>query len=153
MTSNFHKYILCLLVPVLFFSCKKKKKEAATVQEPPTIEIVSLSPLNVKEFKDSIIIVIKYKDVNGDLGDENPDELSLEIKDSRLPKADYYHLQPLAPDIGKDIPIEGEVRIKLNSMFLLGAGTIEQSILTIKLKDRAGTWSNEATAQPLTITQ
>lgn len=152
MIHNFYRYVLILAVPFLLFGCKKKK-DVATIQEPPSIELISLTPLNIKEFKDSIFIVIKYKDINGDLGDENPDELSLEVKDSRLSKADYYHVQPLAPNTGKDISIEGEIRIKLNSMFLLGGGTIEQSVLTLKLKDRAGTWSNEVSSQPLTITQ
>lgn len=143
------KYCFLFICVLSLFNCKKKAK--AVVDPVPTIELISINPSNVTEFKDSISITIKYKDANGDLGDENPDDLSLEIKDSRLSKADYYHVKPLAPNTGKDIPIEGELRIKLNSMFLLGTGTKESATLNIKFKDRAGNWSNEVVSSPITI--
>jgi hypothetical protein len=149
MLNNYIKYSLISFLFLFFFSCKKKAK--VVVDPVPTIELVSINPSTVTEFKDSISITIKYKDANGDLGDDNPDELSLEIKDSRLSKADYYHVKPLAPNTGKDIPIEGELRVKLNSMFLLGTGTKETVTLNIKFKDRAGNWSNEVVSSPITI--
>lgn len=152
MMERFFTYVLCILLSVGLFGCKKKKKDEVG-NDPPSIELVSVSPMVAKEYKDSIIIVIKYTDVNGDLGDDNPDELSLQIKDSRLSKADAYHVQPLAPSTGKDIYIQGDLRVKLNSMFLLGGGTSEQAILNIKLKDRAGNWSNEVATQPINITK
>lgn len=152
MMKVFIKHCLGILLLVSFSDCKKKKQETVG-NDPPSIELVSVTPSNVKEFKDSITVTFKYKDINGDLGDDNPDELSLEVKDSRLQKADGYHVQPLAPDIGKDIPIEGELKLKLNSMFLLGGGTTETSILTIKVKDRAGNWSNEISTQQIIITK
>lgn len=130
-------------------SCKKKKEEA--VDPVPTIEVVSISPSTVKEFEDSILIKIRYKDLNGDLGDESPDELSLYVKDSRLPNPDKYHVKPLAPISSENIPIEGEVTIKLNSLFLLGAGNTELTTLSIKMKDRAGNWSAEVTSPQITI--
>lgn len=147
-----HRPILFCCLVLIIHGCKKKK-ETTTEQIAPSIELISITPQNVKEFKDSISILLKYKDVNGDLGETNPDETSLEVRDSRLTSADKYHIQPLAPNTGKDISIEGELRIKLNSMFLLGAGTSEQSVLTIKLKDRAGNWSNEVTSQPIIISK
>lgn len=36
-------------------------------------------------------------------------------------------------------------------MFLLGTGTSETTILTIKLKDRAGNWSNAIETPVITI--
>jgi hypothetical protein len=146
------KYFLCAAAALILLACKKKKQETVG-NDPPTIELISVTPVSAKEFKDSIIIVIKYKDINGDLGDENPDELSLEVKDARLSKADGYHVKPLAPGTGKDLPIEGELRIRLNSLFLIGNGTSEQTALAIKFKDRAGNWSNEVTTQQITISK
>jgi hypothetical protein len=153
MKSVLLKYSICIALALFLFNCKKKKKEEKVGNDPPTIELVSVTPGTAKEFKDSIIIVINYKDVNGDLGDDNPDELSLQVKDSRLQNYDAYHIKPLAPDIGKDISIEGNLKIKLNSLFLLGGGTTELATLTIKLKDRAGNWSNEVSSQPIIITK
>jgi hypothetical protein len=150
MTATCLKYTLCVFLFLSLFNCKKKKTETVG-NDPPTIEFISVTPASAKEFKDSISIVIKYKDINGDLGDENPDELSLEVKDSRLLKADAYHVQPLAPVSEKDLPIEGELKIKLNSLFLLGGGTAEKTTFTIKLKDRAGNWSNDVSSPQITI--
>jgi hypothetical protein len=141
----------CSLI-LIITACKKKKKEDP-VDPVPTIEIVSVTPTNPKEFTDSILIRIKYHDNNGDLGDLSPDELSLYVKDSRLPNPDKYHVKPLAPIQEEDINIHGELTIKLNSLFLLGADTIEHTTLNIKMKDRAGNWSAEVATPQLTITK
>lgn len=139
-------YSLLLILMILVFGCKKKK----TPPPEPTIEIIEVSPMNITEFTDSVIIRLKYADNNGDIGDESPDELSLQIKDSRLANPDWQHIKPLAP-IGSNVKIEGELRIKLNSMFVLGNGNSETATLTIKLKDQEGNWSNEVTSSPITI--
>ncbi len=141
--------ILIFVVAIFIIGCKKKK---ATPDAVPTIELVSVSPMSVKQFKDSIIITLKYADNNGDLGDESADEFSLHIKDSRLPNPDWYHFKPLAP-VGSNIKIEGQLRIKLNSLFILGNDSTEFSNLTIKVKDQAGNWSNEVNSEKITITK
>ncbi len=92
-----------------------------------------------------------YTDKNGDLGDVDPDERSLYVKDSRLPNPDMYHVKPLAPISDKNIPIEGDLTVKLNSLFILGTGTTELTTLVIKMKDRAGNWTNELTSPQITI--
>jgi hypothetical protein len=152
MFGNYYKLITLFIVVLAFLSCKKKEKSTST-PEPPAIELISVTPSTVKEFKDSVLVKIKYKDRNGDLGDPSPDEHSLSIKDSRLANADTYHVKPLAPVSDKDIPIEGELTIKLNSLFLIGTGTSENATLVIKIKDRQGQWSNEITAPAITITK
>ncbi len=138
-----------ILILLMIAGCKKKKE---TPPDPvPTIELVSVSPSTVKEFADSILITLKYKDANGDLGDPLPDELSLYVKDSRLPNPDKYHVKPLAPVTSDDIPIEGQLTIKLNSLFLLGTGNSEITTLYIKMKDRAGNWSTEIASPQIII--
>jgi len=142
--------ITLLVSGVLVVSCKKKKEEP--VPDPvPVIELVSITPSNLIQFKDSVLIKIKYKDNNGDLGEYSPEEHSLYVKDARLSKTDTYHVKPLAPPSDKNIPIEGELTVKLNSMFLLGTGNVELTTLTIKLRDRAGHWSNEIVTPQITI--
>lgn len=136
-------YILAVL---LLFSCKKDK----TLPPEPTIELISVSPMEVEQFKDSVEIVIKYKDNNGDIGDSSPDVYSLQVKDSRLGNPDWYHIQPLAP-LDVELKIEGQIKIRLNTLFLLGNGNEEFSTLTIKLKDRAGNWSNEVATSPIAV--
>ena len=116
----------------------------------PSIELVNVTPTNIAQFKDSVLVTIKYKDNNGDIGDFSPDEYSLSVKDSRLANPDWYHVQPLAP-LGHELKFEGQIQVKINSMFLLGNGTQEFSTLSIKLKDRAGHWSNEISTPAITI--
>lgn len=136
-------YIICIL---LFIACKKKKE----LPPEPAIELVSVSPTNVEQFRDSVEVTVKYTDNNGDIGDSSPDIYSLQVKDSRLANPDWYHIQPLAPP-DQELKIEGTIKIKLNSMFLLGNGNEEYSTLTIKLKDRAGNWSNTIATSPIAI--
>lgn len=137
--------LFCLFV-LAGLSCKKKEEPP----KEPSITFIEASPLVVTEFQDSVIVRFSYKDNNGDLGDESPDEYSLEVKDSRLPNPDYYHIQPLAP-LGTSLKIEGELKVKVSSMFLLGNGATEITTLTIKLKDREGNWSNEIVTPTITI--
>lgn len=127
-----------ILIAFTAFSCKKDKP----LPKEPSIELVSVTPSNIEQFKDSIEVTIKYKDGDGNLGDVSPDVYSLMVKDSRLVNADWYHIPPLAP-LDVEIRIEGTLKIKLNTMFLLGNGSQEFATLTIKLKDRTGNWSNE----------
>ncbi len=151
MIHTFKNIALVIVASSLLAGCKKK---SVPIPDPtPSIEFVSITPANPKEYVDVILIKFKYKDVNGDLGDYSPDEQSLQVKDSRVLNPDNYHVKPLAPPSDKDIPIEGEIEVKLNSLFLLGSGNTEITTLTFKIKDRAGNWSNEVTSPQITISK
>jgi hypothetical protein len=141
-----HVFSYTFIFLFVLFSCKKDKP----LPPEPTIELVSVSPMNVEQFKDSVEVVIKYTDNNGDLGDTSPDVYSLQVKDSRLANADWYHIAPLAP-LDIELKIEGQLKIRLNTLFLLGNGSEEFSTLTIKLKDRSGNWSNEIVTSAIAV--
>ncbi len=128
-----------------FAACKKESPP-----KEPTIELIDASPTSILEFQDSIVIRFSYKDNNGDIGDESPDDYSLEVKDARLPNPDLYHVQPLAPT-GTELKIEGELKVLINTMFVLGNGNSETTTLTLKLKDREGNWSNEIITPVITV--
>ncbi|HAW51866.1 MAG TPA: hypothetical protein DCX54_05985 [Flavobacteriales bacterium] len=132
-------YIVSLVL--LFATCSKKEEEIVEMGPEPQIAFVSLDPMVVENFKNSVTLTITYKDMNGDLGSENPDVYSLSVKDGRLDEEDWYHVPPLAPP-GYEIPIQGSLQIVLNSMFILGNGDTEYASLTVKIRDRAGHWSN-----------
>jgi hypothetical protein len=103
-----------------------------------------------KQFSDTVVITLKYKDGDGDLGFESADSLSVEVKDMRFEKPDYYHLRPLAP-LDKKIAITGEIRIALKNVFLLGSSSQENTQFSIRIKDRAQHWSNRLTTKSVTI--
>lgn len=138
------------VITLLVISCKETQTSSG--DPTPAITFVSIKPVQFKQFTDTIELVIAYKDGDGDLGDSDPDINSLEIKDSRLTKADYYFVEPLAP-LGSKISIKGNLKLKLKNMFLLGTGNVENAYLDIRIKDRAGHWSNVVKSPELTITQ
>lgn len=144
-----NKLLIVSLFTILLFSCSKDDEGFSDV---PEIEFVSLSPSSTSEFSQDIKLVISYKDGDGDIGTEDPDLYSLQIKDARLPQADEYHVQPLTPP-NANIQIEGNLEINLAGLFVLGTGNSESTTFTVKLKDRAGNWSNEVTTSSIAVTK
>ena len=142
-----NRLILISLSIILLFSCKKDDE---TYSDVPAIEFISLTPSSTTEFSQGIKLIISYKDGDGDIGTEDPDEYTLLIHDSRLPAADEYHIQPLTPPSSK-FQIEGELQINLAGLFVLGTGTSETTTFTIKMRDRAGNWSNELISSSITV--
>ena len=140
------KIALISLGIILFFSCKKDDKYSNT----PEIEFISLSPNSTNEFSEPVNLKISYKDGDGDIGTNDPDDYTLHIKDARLPNADEYHIQPLTPP-GNELQIEGELNIVITGLFVLGSDTTETTHFNVKLKDRAGNWSNEVVTSSITI--
>ena len=137
---------IILLCFVLITSCKREDN----TPKIPEINLVSISPTTLVQFEEPVNIVIGYKDLDGDLGFENPDSFALQIKDNRLEDPDWYHVPPLSP-IGSNVSIQGELDIQISSLFLLGNGSEEQTSFTIKMVDRAGNWSQEIMTPQLII--
>ena len=135
-------YSLLLLV---LQNCKKDTTNAA-----PVIKFISISATEVVQYKDSLEIKFEYSDANGDLGEINPDQNAIYVKDRRLSKPDYYFIPPLAPPTSS-VFIKGELIIKIKNTFLLGTALKETTNFEIKLKDRAGQWSNTIVTPEITI--
>lgn len=142
------KLFIQLLFLMVLVSCEQKNLADSPV--PPVVSILSISPDTIQQFQDSVIVILRYEDMNGDLGDPDADVGVVEIKDSRLAEPDWFHVQPLAP-LDVNIKIEGTLRIKLNSVFLLGNGTVEPVNFTIRMKDRAGNFSAAVQSETLYI--
>ena len=140
--------LLTLIAILVLFSCKKDEPYSTT----PEIEFISLTPSSTDEFSNNITLKISYKDGDGDIGYVDPDIYSLFIKDARLPRADEYHVQPLTPP-DQPIQIEGELSINLAGLFVLGSDSTETTRFTVKLRDRAGNWSNEVVSTNITVTK
>ena len=151
---NFYKMKLKLLIlfaiSLLFFGCKKE--DLRDDMDVPYISIRRITPTEVQEFTESILLEIAYEDGNGDLGFHDPDVLSLSVQDSRLDSADMYHIPPLAPN-GEEIYIKGTFNVYLNTTFLIGVGSSEKLRYTVKIRDREGNWSNTVTSEEITVVQ
>ena len=138
-------FSILLLVMIACLSCKKEEPSKS-----PVIELVEITPLSLVQYNEPVHITIGYTDLDGDIGYESPDEYALQIKDNRLIDPDWYHVPPLSP-VGSNVAIEGNLTIKINSLFLLGNGSQEFTSFTIKIKDRADNWSEEITTPQVTI--
>lgn len=131
--------VLFLLGIMILAGCTKD--EVMEYSTMPEIELIGLSQDTIRQYEDILFIRIAYKDGDGDLGFENPEEYALYVRDIRLEKFDGFYLGPLAPpDV--NVPIQGELSIEFPSLFLFGNGATEQTKFQIKMIDRAGHESN-----------
>ena len=128
--------VLCLLILI---ACKKE--DDITYPDIPEIQLLGLSHDTIRQYEDVLIIRIFYKDGDGDIGFENPEEYALFVRDVRLQAFDGFYVGPLAPP-DANVPIQGELTIEFPSLFLFGNGALEQTRFEIKMVDRAGHESN-----------
>lgn len=133
--SNLLFFLFCLLIT----GCSKEEIEKYS--NVPEIQLVELSHDTVRQYEDVLRIRIFYKDGNGDLGFESPEEYALFVRDIRLASFDNFYIGPLTPP-GVEVPIQGNLDIEFPSLFLFGNGTVEQTRFQIKMIDREGNESN-----------
>jgi hypothetical protein len=138
------KLTFFLLAIALFASCKEEHSDF------PEITNLTVEPLRVEEFADSVIISFDYYDYNGDLGHLDPNVTSLSVKDSRLQFEDLYHVQPLAP-VDANVPIKGRLSVKLNNLFILGNDSVERLQFEVMIQDRDGHWSELVESDTITV--
>lgn len=136
--------IILLLTVLLFASCKEEHSDI------PEITNLTVEPMLVEEFSDTVTISFNYYDYNGDLGHLDPNVTSLSVKDSRLQYEDLYHVQPLAP-IDANVPIQGRLTVKLNNLFILGNDSIEKLQFEVMIQDREGNWSELVESDTITV--
>ncbi len=154
---SLHKIFKCPTIGLLFLvagilwttGCKKDDDPFAN--KVPTIELLSLTPQMVVEFQDSLVFNIKYRDNDGDLGENNPNVKNLFITDNRIGIVYDYRIQQLAPT-GSAIAIEGTLQVVLNSVARTDTSLAQESAtFSVYVKDRAGNKSNTVTSGAITI--
>tara|TARA_B110000444_G_C18686018_1_gene522002 strand:- start:393 stop:827 length:435 start_codon:yes stop_codon:yes gene_type:complete len=139
------KIVALLLVFCLFTTCKK-----AEMDDEFFISLIEMSPSEIIEFEENINVRISYSHAKGFIGFSDPDYLSLEVKDSRLSNADYYHLIPLNPT-QNEVSIIGEIDIEVDAPFIFGNGNTETLTFTIRIQDKDKNWSNKITTGVITV--
>ncbi len=140
---------LALLFFVFTSACKKKKDESTTT---PQIEFVSISPSSAVEYVNAITITFSYDDLDGDLGENDPNVSNLFITDSRNNVTYNYRISQLSPD-GSNIHIQGNLNAVIKSTAITDGSTSQAVTYSLYIKDRAGNTSNTITTTAITITQ
>jgi hypothetical protein len=136
------------MISFLLSSCKKD--DSSEMSSVPEIEMVSVTPLQPKEYSDSIVFTIRYKDGDGDLGENDPDVKNLFLTDNRIGITHQYRIQQLAPS-GATIAIEGNLNVVLNNLVITDSSATQNANFSIYVKDRAGNKSNVITSPTITI--
>jgi hypothetical protein len=140
------KLSILFLLTGMFFSCKKEEEKPAA----PIITFKSISATTAEEFNNSLKIQIDYEDFQGDLGESDPDNYSIRVKDARLSDFDWYHIPPVTPE-NKELHVKGTLSVELDPLFLLGVGVEEYTRFTVEIRDRQGNWSNMVTTPNVLI--
>lgn len=141
--------VLGLMFALIIVSCKK---EEVVFEATPNIEFVSITPNNVTEFEDAVTVTIKYRDGDGDLGENDPEVKNLYVTDSRNSVQYSYRVQQLAPS-DAEINIEGELAIDLKTLSVVGSGDSESASFDIYIVDRAGNQSNTISTTSITVSK
>jgi len=138
-------FYLSIFVSVLFSSCTKDDDLVNF-----NLGLIEVFPLNIIEFQENIYVKLSYEHPQGYLGFSDPDYLSLEVKDSRLSQADYYHLIPITPP-NNNLSVSGELLVEIDSPFLFGNGNTELVNFSLKIQDQNLTWSNTITTPNISV--
>lgn len=129
-------------------SCKKEDE----IGPIPEIEFISVTPQNVQEYTDSLVFTIKYRDGDGDLGENDPDAENFFLADSRNNVIYKFRIPQLAPD-NSSIIIEGNLNVTLANTAIIDGSGSQTFSYSIYVKDRAGNQSNTVTTSMVTVTQ
>ena len=130
---------------LIFSSCSKEEDQVIF-----NINLLNTFPTEIIEFQENIYVRIFYQHPEGFIGFSDPDYLSLEVKDSRLSQADYYHIIPVTPP-ENSLSITGELLVEIDSPFLLGNGIMELVNFTIRIQDQNLNWSNSIITPNITV--
>ena len=137
--AGLHSVLYCAAF-FLLTACNKEEDDISYA-DIPEIQLISISHDTIRQYEDALVIRISYKDGNGDIGFEDPQDYALFVRDIRLQNFDGFYVGPLAPP-DANVPIQGELTIEFPSLFLFGNGALEQTRFEIKMIDRAGNESN-----------
>ena len=110
------------------------------------------TPSSAVEYVNSITITFSYDDLDGDLGENNPNVSNLFITDSRNNVIYNYRISELAPS-GSAIHIKGNLNAVIKNTAITDGSSSQSVTYALYIKDRAGNTSNTITTSAITITQ
>ena len=139
---------ILFFVSLVVVSCKK----AEEIGPIPEIEFISVTPGNVQEYADSLVFTIKYRDGDGDLGENTSGAENFFLADSRNNVIYKFRIPQLAPD-NSSIIIEGNLNVTLANTAIIDGSNSQTFTYSIYVKDRAGNQSNTVVTSPVTVTQ
>ena len=148
MKANF--LFSALLLALVLVGCND---DDIDLQDPvPQILDVTLNTNNIIEYQDSLVFNVRYRDGDGDLGENDPNAANLFLIDNRIGVAESFRIQELAPE-GANIPITGNLRVVLKSTGITDNSFLQTVTYTLYLRDRAGNESNRFTTENIAVSR
>lgn len=139
-------YIFLMLVLSIVVGCKDP---AEKIFSPvPEIELISVNPMQVVSFRDSIVFEVEYTDGDGDLGSMMDNNFFIE--DDRIQVTHGFRVQEIVPN-GERVPITGSLRIILPNTLITDGSVSQQVTFTLYMIDQAGNESNRVSTPPVTV--
>lgn len=145
--TNWACFILTVAFLLVISSCKK---EETTFDKKPSIEFVSISPASADQYTDEVTITIKYKDGDGDLGENSSSAQNCFITDNRIGIEYKYRIRQLAPD-NANVPIQGTLNIPMGGQIITDSSSSQTVTYSLYVTDRAGNRSNSISTSAITI--
>lgn len=143
-----NRWIYILFSLLMVSGCDKE--EELNDDPVPSIEFVSISPASVNELTQPVTVTIRYKDGDGDLGENTAGVKNCFVTDNRIGIQSTYRIQQLAPT-GSSVPITGLLSIDLGGQGITDSSSSQQVSFSIYVKDRAGNTSNTVTTGAVTV--
>jgi len=153
--TSFLKGLLLSLVLLFLLSCRRENVVFAV---EPQIEFESLQPAVVQEYG-TLVLTLRYKDGDGDLGgqpDNQPDLFLIDLRDSTLFPAGYdgiirYNM-PKFYEGPTPQSIQGTIEVSIPGIVRLNLNAPQEVVqFRVYIVDRAGHLSNEVITTPATI--
>ena len=153
--TSFLKGLLLSLVLLFLLSCRRENVVFAV---EPQIEFESLQPAVVQEFG-TLVLTLRYKDGDGDLGGQpnnQPDLFLIDLRDSTLFPAGYdgiirYNM-PKFYERPTPQSIQGTIEVSIPGIIRLNPNAPQEVVqFRVYIVDRAGHLSNEVITTPATI--
>lgn len=147
--KNVLKTFAATIVCFLFISSCKKDDEVK-FDTTPSIEFSGITPSSATQYTDAVTITLKYKDGDGDLGQNSSSVENCFITDNRIGIVYKYRIPQLAPD-NANVPIQGTLNIPLGGQIITDSTNAQTVTYTLYVTDRAGHQSNSVTTSAITI--
>lgn len=143
------KSIFLAFILILMLGACVKPPDYSVV---PNITFLRFSANSVQAFSDSVKLVFSFTDGDGDIGPINSNDttLNLFLTDSRDNSVKKYQLPNITP-AGSVKAISGEVTVTIGPFACKAGVETDELTYTIRIKDRAGNFSNAAVTSVLTL--
>jgi hypothetical protein len=150
--SNVKWIVLILVLGAVCYTCQPSPNFPIV----PVITFKSVNKTYINQQTDSLQLVFSFTDGDGDLGltqsDTSTDALVIDHRPDPLHKDyDYTYRIPFITPGGQVKDISGDITITLPGVTCMPNKTLDTVIYEIKIKDRAGHWSNLIQSPSITV--